>query len=40
MLDDLDLPTLFRTSGGYPGLLAKMADVAAMEGAEEDDEWL
>jgi hypothetical protein len=36
---DLDLPTIVRTSGGYPGLLAKMADIAAME-TEDDDDWL
>jgi hypothetical protein len=36
---DLDLPTIVKTSGGYPGLLAKMADIAAME-SEDDDDWL
>jgi hypothetical protein len=39
-LQGLDLPTLYRTSGGYPGLLAKMADLAAMATEEEDDDWL
>ncbi|MCL4869763.1 MAG: hypothetical protein KJ063_12420 [Anaerolineae bacterium] len=38
-LTGLDLGTIFKTSGGYPGLLAKMADVAAMDD-EEDEDWL
>lgn len=38
-LDGLDLATIFKTSGGYPGLLAKMADVAAMDD-EDDEDWL
>ncbi|MBK9053100.1 MAG: hypothetical protein IPL78_19975 [Chloroflexi bacterium] len=38
-LSGLDLGTIFKTSGGYPGLLAKMADVAAMDD-EEDEDWL
>lgn len=35
----LDLGTLFKTSGGQPGLLAKMADVASMA-TRSDDDWL
>lgn len=35
----LDLDTIFRTSRGNPGLLAKMADLAAIT-VETDDEWL
>lgn len=35
----LDIETVFKTSGGFPGLLAKMADVADME-TENDDDWL
>lgn len=35
----LDIETVFKTSGGFPGLLAKMADVAALE-TESDDDWL
>jgi hypothetical protein len=35
----LDLSTLFKTSGGQPGLLAKMADVASMD-TKSDDDWL
>ncbi|MEK7327051.1 MAG: hypothetical protein AAB217_17550 [Chloroflexota bacterium] len=38
-IDGLDLPTIFKTSGGYPGLLAKMADVAAMD-TQKDEDWL
>ena len=38
-LSGLDLSTIFKTSGGYPGLLAKMADVAAMD-TEDDEDWL
>lgn len=38
-IDDLDIDTIFKTSGGFPGLLAKMADVAAMD-IEDDDDWL
>ena len=38
-LTGLDLATIFKTSGGYPGLLAKMADVAAMDD-DEDEDWL
>jgi hypothetical protein len=38
-LSGLDLGTILKTSGGYPGLLAKMADVAAMDD-EEDEDWL
>jgi hypothetical protein len=39
-LSGLDLGTIFKTSGGYPGLLAKMADVAAMDDDAEDEDWL
>jgi len=39
-LQGLDLATLFRASGGFPGLLAKMADIASMSDKNEDDEWL
>jgi hypothetical protein len=35
----LDIETIFKTSGGFPGLLAKMADVAAIETGGDDD-WL
>jgi hypothetical protein len=35
----LDLQTLFKTSGGQPGLLAKMADVATMD-TKSNDDWL
>ncbi|MBI4771028.1 MAG: hypothetical protein HY784_11635 [Chloroflexi bacterium] len=38
-IDGLDLSTVFKTSGGYPGLLAKMADVAMMD-TQNDDDWL
>ncbi|RMF37223.1 MAG: hypothetical protein D6759_02555 [Chloroflexi bacterium] len=38
-LTDLDLETIYRTSGGHPGLLGKMADIAALE-SEEDEDWL
>ncbi len=34
----LDLNTIYKTSGGYPGLLAKMADIAMMDN-EDDEDW-
>ena len=39
-LTDLDSATLFRASGGFPGMLAKMADLATMSVEGEDDDWL
>jgi hypothetical protein len=38
-IEGLDLQTIIKTSGGFPGLLAKMADVATMD-AQDDEEWL
>jgi len=38
-IQGLDLDTIFKTSGGFPGLLAKMADVASMD-TQDDDDWL
>lgn len=38
-IEGLDVPTIFKTSGGNPGLLAKMADVAAMS-TQSNDDWL
>lgn len=38
-IEDLDLETIIKTCGGFPGLLAKMADVALMD-AQDDDDWL
>jgi hypothetical protein len=38
-IEGLDLETIIKTSGGFPGLLAKMADVALMD-AQDDDDWL
>lgn len=38
-LPDLHIPTAFKMSGGNPGLLAKMADLASMT-VEDDDGWL
>lgn len=38
-IEGLDLETIIKTSGGFPGLLAKMADVATMD-AQDDEEWL
>ena len=35
----LDLATIYKTSGGQPGLLAKMADVASLE-EDKDEDWL
>jgi hypothetical protein len=35
----LDLATIYKTSGGQPGLLAKMADVAGLD-TEKDEDWL
>ncbi len=40
-LIDLDLQTILRTSGGHPGLLGRMADIAALENDDDnDDNWL
>jgi hypothetical protein len=36
----LDLQTVIKTSGGFPSLLAKMADVASLDARQDDDEWL
>lgn len=38
-IEGLDLETIFKTCGGFPGLMAKMADVATMD-AQDDDDWL
>ncbi len=38
-IEGLDLETIVKTCGGFPGLLAKMADVATMD-AQDDEEWL
>ncbi len=38
-LPGLDIATIFRTSGGLPGFLAKMALTAAGNRNQEDDEW-
>jgi len=38
-IEGLDLETVFKTSRGFPGLLAKMADAAGM-GNKSDEEWL
>ena len=38
-IEGLDLATVFKTSRGFPGLLAKMADAAGM-GSKSDEEWL
>ena len=35
----LDVETIVKTCGGFPGLLAKMADLASMD-AQDDDDWL
>ncbi len=39
-LADLDVETIWRTSGGNPGLLGMMADIAAAEGQGDDEDWL
>jgi hypothetical protein len=39
-LPGLDIGTIFRTSGGLPGFLAKMALTAAGNTSQKDDEWL
>ncbi len=39
-LAGLDLVTIFKTSGGFPNLLAKMADVAALQNLQDDEDWL
>lgn len=36
-LKDLDLATIFRVSGGHPGLLAKMADIATVDKGDDED---
>lgn len=38
-IEGLDIDTVFKTSRGFPGLLAKMADAAGM-GNKSDEEWL
>jgi len=38
-IEGLDLETIVKTSGGFPGLLAKMADLASMD-VQDDDDWL
>jgi len=38
-IEGLDLETIIKTSGGFPGLLAKMADIATMD-TQDDDDWL
>lgn len=38
-IEGLDLETIIKTGGRFPGLLAKMADVATMD-AQDDDDWL
>jgi hypothetical protein len=39
-LNHLDVETILKTSGGHPGLLGKMADIASLEIEEDDDDWL
>lgn len=39
-LADLDVGTIWRTSGGNPGLLGMMADIAAAESLGQDEDWL
>jgi hypothetical protein len=39
-LANLDVDTILKTSGGHPGLLGKMADIAALEMEDQDDDWL
>lgn len=36
----LDIGTIYRTSGGLPGFLAKMALTASGSSSQKDDEWL
>lgn len=36
-LSGLDVATIFRTSGGNPGLLAKMADIATVDKSDDED---
>ncbi len=36
----LDIVTVFRTSRGFPGLLAKLADLASVDTSHSDDSWL
>lgn len=36
-LSGLDLATVFRVSGGHPGLLAKMADIATVDKSDDKD---
>jgi len=40
MLMALDVDTIFKTSGGHPGMLGKMADIASLELEDDDDDWL
>lgn len=40
MLTSLDVETVLKTSGGHPGLLGKMADIASLELEDDDDDWL
>jgi hypothetical protein len=39
-LNHLDVETILKTSGGHPGLLGKMADIASLEVEDDDDDWL
>ena len=39
-LTQLDVDTVLLTSGGSPGLLAQMADIAAIQLDDFDDDWL
>ncbi len=38
-LINLDLDTILKTSGGHPGLLGKMADIASLELEDDDKDW-
>lgn len=38
-LPGLDIATIYRTSGGLPGFLAKMALTASGSNSQKDDEW-
>jgi hypothetical protein len=39
-LPGLDISTIYRTSGGLPGTLAKMAMTASGAASQKDDEWV
>jgi len=39
-LKNLDVETIVKTSGGHPGLLGKMADIASLELEDDDEDWL